>query len=178
VSGARTGLYAEFRTADELLEAVSALRAAGLRRLDAFTPFDVPGLAERMELPRSRIPRFVFAGGALGAAAGFLIQVYANVWHYPLNAGGRPTFALPSFVFSTFEAMVLGASFAALLAFLFPLRLPQLWHPAFEVVGFESAMDDRFWVAVDDRDPAFNSLSQTRLLKERGAAHVYVVERS
>ena len=172
------GLYAEFRTADELLEAVSALRAAGLRRLDTFTPYEVPGLVERLELPRSRIPRVVFAGGALGALAGFLIQVYANAWHYPLNVGGRPPFALPSFVFITFEAMVLSASFTALLAFLFTLRLPELWHPAFEVEGFESAMNDRFWLAVDDRDPKFNSLGQSRLLRERGAAHVYVVERS
>lgn len=171
----RTGLFAEFPSADALMGAVEALNASGVRRLDAFTPLEVPGLAERLEVPRSRIPRVVFAGGVLGAAAGFLVQAYANAWHYPLNAGGRPPFALPSFVFSTFEAMVLGAAFAALVAFLVSLGLPELADPVFRLPGFESASDDGYWLAVDDRDPAFDADAQARLLDEHGASRIHRV---
>ncbi|HET8656108.1 MAG TPA: DUF3341 domain-containing protein [Longimicrobiaceae bacterium] len=171
----RTGLYAEFESPDAMLAALRALRERGIERLEGFAPYDVPGLIEAVGVRRSRIPAATFVGGLFGAVAAFLIQTYANAWHYPLNAGGRPTFAVPSFIFSTFEGMVICASFAAVIAFLISLRLPELWHPAFEVEGFDRVSTDRFFVGVDDRDPLYDPAAQTRLLEELGATHVYRV---
>ena len=63
----RTGLAAEFPTPEALLSAVRALRARGLRGLDAFTPHPVHGLEEALGLSRSPLNWWVFAV-AMGAA--------------------------------------------------------------------------------------------------------------
>ncbi len=150
----RRGLIAEFSTADRLLAGTAALHALGYRAVETYTPFPLPGAEERGRGP-SRLPRVVFAGGVVGALLGYAIQWYANVWVYPLRIGGRPAHAVPAFVPATFEATVLGAALAAFFGLLVALRLPELWHPVFEVDGFERASVDRYWVAVDERDPLF-----------------------
>ena len=170
------GVYAEFDSAQALEEAAGALREYGYSRMEAFSPYALQRVEKALGLPRSRLPKVVFAGGLLGAVAAFLIQVYANVWQYPQNAGGRPTLALPAFVFPTFEGMILAAAFTAFFGFLLSQRLPRLWHPAFEIEGFERASVDRFWLAVDERDDRFDAGILTLRLEARGALRVLRVE--
>src|SRR3954466_13721439 len=146
------GLLAEFQSADALAAGVGALRALGYRDVEIYSPFPLPDVEPELELRRSRLPKFVFAGGLLGAILGYGIQWYADVWIYPLRVGGRPVHAVPAFIPATFEATVLGAAFAAFFGLLIALRLPALWHSVFEVDGFERASVDRFWLAVGARD--------------------------
>ena len=47
----------------------------------------------------------------------------------------------------------LAASLAAFIGFFVIARLPQPWHPVFEIDGFERATIDRYWLAVDAADP-------------------------
>lgn len=150
------GLLAEFPTADALLAGTAALHALGYRELESYTPFAVPGMSERLGEAPSRLPMFVFAGGLAGAVLGYLIQWYADVWVYPLRVGGRPAHAAPAFVPATFEATVLGAALVAFIGLLVALRLPEPWHPVFEIEGFERASVDRFWLAVGEHDPVFD----------------------
>jgi len=152
----RRGLLAEFPTADALAAGAAALHALGYRELEAYTPFPVPGVEVRLGLGRSRLPRFVFAGGLIGAVLGYAIQWYSDVGSYLLRVGGRPAHAVPAFIPATFEATVLGASLVAFVGLLVALRLPQLWHPVFEVEGIERASVDRFWIAVGNGDPLFD----------------------
>jgi Alternative complex III, ActD subunit len=51
---------------------------------------------------------------------------------------------------------VLGASLRGFFLLLILCGLPELSSPIFSAEGFESATNDRFWVAVDARDPAFD----------------------
>ncbi|HEX5385686.1 MAG TPA: DUF3341 domain-containing protein [Gemmatimonadales bacterium] len=150
------GLMAEFRGPDELVAAVAALRALGYRELETFTPFAVPGLTERLGLPWPALPKFVLLGGILGGIAGYLIQWYSDVVAYVQIVGGRPAHAVPAFIPATFEATVLGASLTAFFGLYFVLGLPALWHPVFEVEGFDRASDDRFWLAVSAEDPIYD----------------------
>jgi hypothetical protein len=48
---------------------------------------------------------------------------------------------------------VLAASLAAFIGFFVIARLPQPWHPVFEIEGFDRATIDRYWLAVDAADP-------------------------
>jgi hypothetical protein len=174
----RRGLLAEFPSADALLAGTSALTALGYREVETYTPFPLPGMEARPGRRRGRLPRFVFAGGLVGAILGYGIQWYANVWVYPLRVGGRPAHAVPAFIPATFEAMVLGAALVAFVGLLVALRLPELWHPVFEVEGFERASVDRFWLAVGDRDPLFDSDRTSSALTELGPLRVVPIPES
>lgn len=159
------GVLAEFASAEGLLEALAVLRRNGYRRLESYTPYPVAGADEGLGLGRSRLPWFIFGGGVLGAILGYGIQWYANVWDYPQNIGARPVHSVAAFIPATFEATVLGAALVAFLGLFVALRLPELWHPVFEIDGFERASVDRFWVAVDARDRHFDRGSVTGQLE-------------
>jgi hypothetical protein len=143
---------AEFGSARELTEAVRAFSARGYTRLETYSP--VP-LAAGIPRRRSRLPVVVFIAGAIGGVLSYLIQWYANAYAYPLDIGGRPAHAIPAFLIPTFEGTVLAASLAAFIGFFVIARLPQPWHPVFEIDGFERATVDRYWLAVDAADPRF-----------------------
>jgi hypothetical protein len=145
----RSGVLAEFASADAMLEAVAVLRRHGYQDVESYSPSWVDGVAQRLGLRGSRLPRFVFGGGLLGAILGYAIQWYANVYDYPYDVGGRPIHSVLAFVPATFEAAVLCAALVAFLGLCVGLRLPTLWHPVFEVEGFERASMDRYWVGIE-----------------------------
>lgn len=165
-------VHAEFATADDLLDAVHRLKAAGVDVLDAWTPYPIPGLEEELHPPRRRLEPIALAGGLVGGISGYAIQWYANVISYPLNSGGRPAHAIPAFIPPTFEGTVLGAGLAALFGFCFLLKLPALWHPTFEIEAFEHASRDRFWLASAGGEDA------ERILRGAGALRVSPVNRT
>ncbi|MDP9350607.1 MAG: DUF3341 domain-containing protein, partial [Chloroflexota bacterium] len=84
------GLLAEFDGEHALMEAAHAVRQAGYRKIDAYTPVPVHGLAEALGLPRTRIPLLVLCGGLIGGVTGLLLQYWTMAIAYPLNVGGRP----------------------------------------------------------------------------------------
>ena len=146
------GLCAEFESVEAVVAAARRLRALGVRRIDAYTPFPIRELDKVLALPRSQIPSLVFAAGVTGAAVAYGIQYWCAAIAYPVNVGGRPLHSAPAFIPITFETTVLFASLAAFLLALAKAGLPRLHHPLFEVEGFERASIDRFWIAVDARD--------------------------
>ncbi len=173
-AGAPFGIAAEFATAEALVAAVRAARAAGYRQVDAFTPFPIDRLDEALGFRERRIPRLMFAGGVLGAALGFGLQVHTNL-DYPLNVGGRPLIAIESFAMIAFELMVLFAVLAGIFGMLVLNRLPRLHHPIFELERFRLASDDRFFLLLCARDPLFEAERTGAFLGTLGPARVDVV---
>ncbi len=104
------GLLAEFETTETLLAAAEATRQAGYRRMDAFTPMPVEGLAEAVGFHHTRLPAIVLGGGLFGCAGGFFLQYYPNVISFPLNIAGKPHNSWPSFIPITFEMTILFAA--------------------------------------------------------------------
>jgi hypothetical protein len=162
---------AEFGSARELTAAVRAFSERGYTRIETYSP--VP-LTSGIPRSRSRLPVVVFIAGAIGGVLSYLIQWYANAYAYPLDIGGRPAHAIPAFLIPTFEGTVLAASLAAFIGFFVIARLPEPWHPVFEIDGFERATIDRYWLAVDAADPQctpertvreLNALSPLRLVQ-------------
>lgn len=167
---------AEFATGDALRAAVERLCALGYRDVEAYSPYPVPGVAERLRRGRGNIPLLTLLGGLAGGAASYAIQWYANVWSYPLNIGGRPVHPVPAFIPPTFEGTVLCAALAAFLSLIVGLRLPRLWYPEHAVPGFERATVDSFWVRVGGGDRrAANAELTRRELEALGAVRVVEV---
>lgn len=168
------GLLAEFATADALLAAAHAVRTAGYRHAEAYSPFPVEGLPEALGFTRSRVPFFTLVGAVLGGIGGYFLQWYAAVVDFPVNVGGRPLNSWPMFVPITFEMAVLGGAFAAVVAMLVGSGLPRLRHPLFAAPDFDLAMRNRFFLCLRADDPAFERGPAEDLL--RGMQPIRCVE--
>src|SRR4030081_3175619 len=100
-------LLAEFASADKLLGAVDRLRALGYARLEAFTPYPIPDLDEKLQIRRSRAPWAVLASAITGGAFAYLVQWWCTVIDFPLAVGGRPIHSAPAFIPIVFETVIL-----------------------------------------------------------------------
>ena len=170
-------LLAEFDDAAKLIASARALKATGEARLEAYTPYPLAELEDALELPRSKIPRTALLAGVIGGASAYGLQYWLNGVLYPLDVGSRPLHSAPANVPITFEVTVLFASAATVIALLLRCGLPTLWHPLFEVAGFERAAIDRFFLSVDGASEAFDVARATRELEALGALRVSSVER-
>jgi hypothetical protein len=166
------GMIAEFNGPELLVEATKRSYAAGYRRLDAYTPFPVHGLAEAMGRRGIRIPLIVLAGGIIGGLGGFLLQTYGAVYNYPLNVGGRPYYSWPSFIPITFELTILGAVFAAVFGLLALNGLPQPYHPVFNAPNFEMASRSHFFLCIEAADPKYDNSETRKFLESMGPMSV------
>jgi hypothetical protein len=158
------GLLAEFSEPDDLLEAVKRAREEGFTRFETFAPYPVEGLEEVSSRRPSNIPGVMLTAAAIGAAAGFFMQVYA-ARIYPINVGGRPLFSWPAFVPVTFELGVLTAVIVGILTFLWRARLPRYDYPVFAVPQFARASTDRFFLWLRQDDPGYSPTSAQDLLE-------------
>jgi hypothetical protein len=159
------GLMAEFNSPDELLDAAQRAYEAGYRRMDAYSPFPVEGLAEAIGFHRSGLPLVVLIGGILGGLGGYLMQYYLSVIDYPINVGGRPLHSAPAFIPVTFELTILVAALAAVLGLLALNGLPMPYHPVFNVPRFEMASRNLFFLCIEATDPQFDRQNTRRFLE-------------
>lgn len=161
----RTWRIAEFDSPERFRNAVERVVERGVPIEEACTPYEIPGLAALLKKRHTKIPRIAFLGGLLGAIAAYWIEWYTDVIDYPLNAGGRPPHAVPSFIFITFETLVLISALSIFFGFFILLGLPRYYHPLWAVPGFERVTTDRFWLVVDTADEhAFEGLEPLRVV--------------
>jgi hypothetical protein len=172
------GLMAEFTSADAVVAAAERAYEAGYRRMDAYSPYAVEGLAEAIGFTRNRIPLLVLIGGLLGGLGAYYMMWYSSVIHYPLNVGGRPFHSWPAFIPITFEMTVLGAATTAVLGMLGLNGLPMPHHPVFNVPEFALASRDRFFLCIQADDPQFDLVATRQFLEELGPRTVSVVPTS
>lgn len=138
-------IKAHYTDDDDLLKGIKSLKKEGVNILDVLTPFPVHGLDKALGYRRSWIARVGFIGGAIGAITGFLFQAWVFTKAYPMNIGGKPFFAVPSFIPVTFELTVLFAALAMVFAFLFRSKLGPGADP---IIHDERITDDRFVILV------------------------------
>jgi hypothetical protein len=170
------GLLAEFANEEQLVEGARRVHEAGYRRMEAYSPLPVEGLAEIAGVRGRRLPLIVLGGGILGGVGALLMQWYSATISYPLNVGGRPFASWPNFVPITFEATILIAAISAVLGMFWLNGLPQPYHPVFNVPRFALASRDRFFLCVEASDPKFDLATTQTLLQSVGAFQVSVVE--
>jgi len=166
------GVMAEFDTPESLLAAAAMARTAGYRKMDAYAPMPVEGLAEAIGFRTTWVQRLVFVGGTLGAIGGFTLCWWISVIAYPHNVGGRPLNSWPAYVPITFECMVLVACITAVVGMLALNGLPQPYHPVFNVEAFARASRDKFFLCIEAADPQFSLDGTREFLAQAGSREV------
>jgi Protein of unknown function (DUF3341) len=170
------GVMGEFETPEQILAAVKAARAAGYKHIEAYTPIPVEGLSEEIGFRWTAVPLITLIGGLGGGLTGFGLQYWSAAITYPMNIAGRPLNSWPAFIPVTFELTVLGASIFAVVGMLALNKLPQPYHPVFNVERFARASTDRFFLCIEARDPQFNLAESARFLQSLNAQHVSEVK--
>ena len=170
------GLMAEFENPSDLVRAAHEARAAGYRKLDAYTPYPVEELNEALAIHDRKLPVLVLIGGILGAISGYALCYWCSVVEYPLNVGGKPFHSAPAFIVPTFEMTILFAAFFAVLGLLGLTGLPQPYHPLFHTPRFSLAARDRFFLCIESADPLYDHDETWAFLTRLGPRVVMDVE--
>jgi hypothetical protein len=165
MNGTRYGLLAEFETPEALVAAARRATQEGYRRMEAYSPFPVEGLADALGFYKTRMPLVVLVGGIVGCIAGYSLSYYCAAIAYPLNIGGRPLNSWPAFVPVVFETTILFAALAAVLGMLALNGLPRPHHPLFAVPRFEHATRDAFFLSIQAVDPKFDASATRQFLE-------------
>ena len=170
------GVMAEFDNPSELVAAARRTYEAGYRRINGYSPYPIEELWEAIGFHHTRLPVIVLIGGILGGLGGFFMQYYLSVYEYPINVGGKPFNSLPAFIPITFEMTILCAALAAVFGMLALNKLPQPYHPVFNVPNFELATRDHFFLVIEANDARYNHADVVEFMKSLGPKEVSDVE--
>ena len=166
------GVMAEFDSVEDLVHATEQAYAQGYRAMDAYSPFPVEELSEALGFRTKAVPLLALAGGLTGVVTGFGMQAGIHAVLLPINVGGRPLVSWPAFIPVTFEMGVLFSALFTLVGLLVLNRLPEPYHPVFNVPAFGRATRDRFFLCIEARDVQFDALHTRQFLQGLGAREV------
>lgn len=162
-------LVAVFVRETDLVCAVVAVRKAGLKIGDVYTPYAVHGLDRALGWRPSRLGWACAICGLAGAIFMLWFQWWTSAVSWPLNVGGKPWNSLPAFVPITFEGMVLCAGLGTAFALLLVTRLCPGKHATPMMLG---ALNDRFVMLVNETDATFDAAAVSELLRSCHAVEV------
>jgi hypothetical protein len=157
------GVYEQEET---LLAAFRKMKEEGLEIEDVFTPYPVHEVLEK----HGRKSRMTIIGWFYGffAALGVLAFLfYTAVINWPLNYGGKPSNAFPSFMVITIVLTIFSITILSL--FTFSVRA-NLWPSNAKPIFHDLATNDKFVILVDKEKVDAKRVSA--ILKEAGASEI------
>lgn len=147
-----------------LVDAFEKIRAKGILPVEVYTPYPVHEILEGMG-NKTRITHAAFFYGVFAAVGILSFLTYAAVIDWPLNYGGKPFNAFPSFITVTIVATILSITLLTLLTFsarakVFPGKKAEIVHPG--------ATDDKFVMVIDTESLGQNAETVQSIIKEHG----------
>lgn len=167
---------ARFDNKHDLIEAAKLAKEQGYQCLEVYSPFPIEEVNEILGYREDFLPWVVFGGGILGALTGFGMQYAANVLFLQLDIGGRPYNSWPAFIPITFELTILFAAIAGFVGVIMKCKLPQIYHPMFNLSEFERASLDSFFLCVTAQDRRFNASDLVKFFQMTNAKEIKDVE--
>ena len=165
------GLLAVFDHSDSLIDAARRVKRLHIRKVRAYTPFAVHGLDEALGLRRSWIPYVTLFMALAGAAFGFGFQSWTMSVAWPVNVGGKPMIAWPSFIPVTFETMILFSGVTTALIMLAMCWPFDFWRPSWD----PRLSDDRFGLFIDESDAHYRVSELETIFKECDAKDIKTI---
>ncbi|RYZ00684.1 MAG: DUF3341 domain-containing protein [Chitinophagaceae bacterium] len=154
-----------------LFPAVKAVRKAGYKIHDVYTPFPIHGLDTAMGLRDTSLHTAGFIYGITGTTTAFSFITWTLTADWPLNIGGKPFFSLPAWIPIMFELTVLFSAVGMVLTFCYLCQLA----PFVKKDHFNPrSTDDTFTMAIELGDRS-NEQEIMSFLQSAGAQGVEVV---
>lgn len=149
-----------------LVEAFRDLQKDGIEISDVFTPFPIHEILEHHGR-KSRIITLSWFFGLLAATAVLAFLIYTAVIDWPLNYGGKPSSAFPSFIVVTIILTIFSVTILSL--FTFSVRA-KLWPNVEKPIFHEEATDGKF-VILFEKDK-IDQGKVKKMLKDHGAIEI------
>lgn len=159
-------LIGVFDGEEPLVTAFRKMKEEGIEIEDVFTPFPLHEVLEHHGR-KSRMTHAAWFYGFFAALAVLAFLVYTAVINWPLNYGGKPSNAFPSFLVITIILTIFSVTILSL--FTFSVRA-KLWPNNEKPVYHDRATDDRF-VILFDREK-IDEQKTISLLRELGAVEI------
>lgn len=161
-----------FDDEDALMEAVHEVKQKGFVIGEIYTPYPIHEVIEAM----GRKTRFTFAAflyGLFGALGILAFMYYTAVIDWPVNYGGKPTNAFPSFIVVAVVITILTVTILSL--FTFSARA-KIYPGKAYILPDARSTDDKFVMIFDKSLSVNNSGDLEGVLKGKGAVEVYEKE--
>jgi len=181
------GYLAEYEHVDDLLVAAARIRDAGYTQWECYSPCPIHGLDEAMGHKLSKIGWVVLISGIAGLISGLLLVWWTNATSvegvpyalrgYAFHISGKPVFSLPANIPPIFEMTILFSAFGAFFGMLVMNLLPRFAHPVFKSDRFARATQDRFFIAIEAKDPVYHAERTEQLLAETNPLSLEKLER-
>ncbi len=169
------GVLGHFCEPADALAAAAKVRDAGWKHFDFLTPFPIHGMEDAMGQKRSWIPWVTLVLALCGILFAQGLQNYVMVFDWPMNFGGKPHAAWPSYIPITFEAMVFWAALGSALVAIVAGKIDTIPQPPPMLVK-TGATVDRFVLWISATDPKWNAAEAEAFVKSLGAHGVRLVD--
>ncbi len=158
-----------FNEEDELLSAIHRIKEAGVKIAEIYTPYPVHEAIEAMG-KKSRFTFAAFLFGFTGAIGILAFLMYTAVFDWPVNYGGKPTNAFPSFIVVTIVLTILTITLASLFTFSVRAKV----YPGKDYFMPDTrSMDDKFVIVFNMDQNATESNQLIQMLRESGASEIF-----
>lgn len=150
-------LTAIFNSPDDIIHAAEKVSGEGYENFDVNTPYPIHGMDPAMKLKPSRLGYFTIVIGLFFMSLMAYFMYWVQTIDYGQVIGGKPMFALPSYVPILFEITILtGAVLTVKIMIGFFFKFPNNAHPIHDSEYAKITSSDGFGILIESDDPKFN----------------------
>ncbi len=167
-----THIIGVFDSKSDLLAGIESAKSKNITIDEIYTPYPVMEAIDAMgRKSRFTTAAFIYGFAAVVGVLSFLY--YTSVIDWPINYGGKPTNAFPSFIIITLVLTILSITILSL--FTFSVRA-KIYPGKKYILPDERSTDDKFIILFDKKTAGAGFEAISAALKANGASEVYEKE--
>lgn len=167
-----TFIIGVFDSKHDLVAGIEDAKSKNFTIEEIYTPYPVMEAIDALKR-KSRFTTAAFLYGFAAVVGVLSFLYYTSVIDWPINYGGKPTNAFPSFIIITLVLTILTVTIMSLFTFSIRARI----YPGKKYfLPDERSTDDKFIVLFDKKTAGAGFEAISKALKESGASEVYEKE--
>ena len=167
-----THIIGVFDSKSDLLAGIESAKSKNITIDEIYTPYPVMEAIDALGR-KSRFTTAAFLYGFAAVVGVLSFLYYTSVIDWPINYGGKPTNAFPSFIIITLVLTILSITILSL--FTFSVRA-KIYPGKKFILPDERSTDDKFIILFDKKTAGAGFEAISAALKANGASEVYEKE--